>query len=246
MLSLASFAGGGQQGGPFATIVSAAQNVANGNSLVVGSRWLSTACTDNAGNTYIPLGHLTGNPTSNAGEGMDYWYCNNVIGNAALVTTITLNANHAVSLDTYTFIAVWNVAGGPLILSQYSISTGSGTVMTYVPYPTIYQNSITCLTGGSTANLNTNTVNAPLIQDGGSSLGGQQIAGASHVIYSSNQQSNQPLVSTTSVNGTWQMGGPVFGSGPIPLPTKKRIERFGPALFTGREYAYYITLERLL
>jgi hypothetical protein len=244
MLSVASFGGGGQQGGPFATVVSAAQNVATGNSLVVASRWLSTACTDNAGNTYTPMGHLIGNPTSNAGEGFDFWYCNNCIGNSALVVTITLNSNHAVSLDTYTFIAVWNIAGGPLIPASYSINVGSGTVMTYNPYSSPYPNSITCLIGGSTANLNTNTVNAPLTQDGGSSLGGQQIAGASHVIYSS-VQGTQPLVSTTSVNGNWQMGGPVFGAPPILLPTKKRIERFGPALFTGREYDYFITLEKV-
>jgi hypothetical protein len=244
-LSLASFGGGGQQGGPFATVVSAAQNVANGNSIVVGGRWISTACTDNAGNTYIPLGHLIGNPTSNAGEGFDFWYCNNCIGNSALVVTLTLNSNHAVSLDTYTSIAVWNIAGGPLTLQQYSINVGSGTTTTYTPYPTQYPNSITCLLMASTTNLTTYSVTAPLVQDGGTSLGGQQIQGAGHAIYNSPLQSAQPLVSTNGVNGTWEMGGPVFGAPPAPLPTKKRIERFGPALFTGREYDYFITLEKV-
>lgn len=245
-LTLASFAGGGQQGGPFTTIVSAAQNVANGNSLVVGGRWIATGCTDNAGNTYIPLGHLVGNPTSNLGEGHSFFYCNNCIGNAALVCTIAL-ASTSFGLDTYTYIGAWNIAGGPLVPSQYSMSVGSGTVMTFVPYPTPYPNSITCLLGGSTANLNTCTVNAPLTQDGGSSLGGQQIAAASHVIYTNQQQqSAQPLVSTTSVNGTWQIGGPVFGTPPAALPTKKRVERFGPATFTGRQYSYDIALERLV
>jgi len=245
-LTLASFAGGGQQNGPFATVVSAAQNVASGNSIVVGGRWLTTACTDNAGNTYIPLGHLIGNPVSNAGEGFDYWYCNNCIGNAALVVTLTFNSNHAQSLDTYTSIAVWNISGGPLILDQYLMSTGnSGSVMTYGPFAPRYPNSIICLTAIATSNLATFTSNAPLTQDGGTSLGGVQIAAASHLI-SSTIAGAQPLVMNATVSGTWEIGGPIFGAGPVPLPTKKRVERFGAAQFTGREYAYYITLERLL
>lgn len=245
-LSVASFGGGGQQGGPFATVVSAAQNVASGNSIVVGCRWIATACNDNAGNSYTSLGHLIGNPTSNLGEGFHYFYCNNCIGNSALVVTVTL-ASTSLALDTYTAIAAWNIAGGPLVLQQYQISVGSGTIMTYQALPTPYPNSITCLMGMSTANLNTETVNAPLVQDGGTSLGGQQICGAAHAIYTNQQQqSAQPLVSTTSVNGTWQIGGPVFGTPPAPLPTKKRIARFGSALFTGREYSYDIALERVV
>lgn len=241
-LSLTSFAGGSAPGGPFATEVSAAQNVVTGNSLVVGGRWIGTACTDNAGNTYTPIGHLAGNPVSTAGEGYTFFYCNNCIGNSALVVTITLAVTG--SNNNYVYMGVWNIAGGPLVLSQFSINTGSGTVMTYAPYPTPYQNSITCLLGSSTANFNTCSVTAPLIQDGGSSIAGQQLGEGAHVIY--NNLQSQPLVSTTSVNGTWQFGGPVFGAAPAPLPTKKRVERFGAAFFTGREYSYDIALERIV
>lgn len=246
-LSVASFGGGGQQGGPFTTVVSAAQNVANGNSIVVGLRWSATTCTDNAGNAYTPIGHLIGNPTSNLGEGFFYFLCNNCIGNAALVCTATLVSTSS-ALDTYTAIAAWNIAGGPLILSQFSINVGTtGQTMTYLPYPTPYPNSITCLMGMSTANLNTCSVNSPLTQDGGTSLGGQQICGASHVIYTNQQQQSvQPLISTTSVSGNWQIGGPVFGTPPASLPTKKRIQRMGAGLFTGREFSYDIAIERMV
>lgn len=242
-ISLVNFSGGSQQGGPFTTVASAAQAVANGNSLVVGLRWSAQAVNDNAGNTYFPLPHLIGNSVSNLGEGFHFFYCNNCVGNPALVVTATL-VSTSVALDNYTAMGVWNIAGGPLTLDSYGIGTGSGTTMTYAARYTKFDNTIACVLGMSTTNLSTNTVNAPLVQDGGTSIAGQQICGASHAIFTT-KQIDQNLVSTTSVNGTWQIGGPVFGIGPQILTPKKRVQRMGAALYTGRLYASYMTLERL-
>lgn len=243
-ISLVNFSGGSQQGGPFTTVASAAQNVASGNSLVVGMRWFAQSCTDNVGNKYIPLPHMIGLPLSNLGEGYQFFYCNNCIGNSALVATGTL-VSTSLALDTYTAIGVWNIAGGPLILDQYSISSGSsGTTMTYAGAITKFDNTITCLLGGSTANLNTCSVNAPLVQDGGTSIAGQQILAASHAIFTT-KQTALSLVSTTSASGNWNIGGPTFGLGPQILTPKKRLQRMGPATYPGREYDYFITLERL-
>ena len=245
-ISLVNFSGGGQQNGPFSTVVSPAQNVASGNTLVVGGRWIAQGCTDNAGNTYLPLGHLVGNPTSNLGEGYFFFWCPNCVGNSALQVTAALVPTSQ-ALDTYTEIAVWNIASSsPLVLDQYLVGTGnSGTTMTYGPFSTRYPNTIACLIGGSTANLNTTSVSAPLIQDGGTSLGGQQIAGAAHTIYTS-MQSAQSLVMTTSVSGNWQIGGPIFGiANSTPIQKRRKSVAAAAPLFTGRMYNYYITLERM-
>jgi len=243
-ISLVNFSGGSQQGGPFTTVVSAAQSVANGNSLVVGLRWSAQAVNDNAGNTYFPLPHLIGNPISNLGEGFQFFYCNNCVGNPALVVTATL-VSTSVALDTYTAMGVWNVAGGPLTLDQYGVSTGSGTVMTYATSITKFDNTIACVLGMSTTNLSTNSVTAPLVQDGGTSIASQQICGASHAIFTT-KQTGLSLVSTSSVNGTWQIGGPIFGiANSTPIQKKRKSAGATSPLFTGRLYASYITLERL-
>ncbi len=244
-LSLVNFSGGSQQGGPFSTVVSAAQSVAGGNSLVVGLRWSAQEVHDNAGNTYQPLPHLIGNSLTNLGEGFQFFFCNNCVGNSALVVTATL-VSTSVALDTYTAMGVWNISGGPLILDSYGISTGSGTVMTYAAPYTKYDNTIACILGMSTANLSTNSVTAPLVQDGGTSIAGQQICGASHAIFTV-KQLNQNLVSTSSVNGTWQIGGPIFGvTAQIPPVRRRRAAiAAAPPMFTGRMYDYFITLEKL-
>ncbi len=245
-ISLVNFSGGSQQGGPYTTVVSAAQNVANGNTLVAGFRWLATSVTDNAGNTWQPLPRLPGVPVSNLGEGFQFYWCNNCVGNSGLVVTANLVPTSQ-AIDTYTAMGVWNIAGGPLVLDQYLIGTGNScTTMTYGPFSTRYQNTIACLLGMSTTNLNTESVNAPLIQDGGTSIAGQQIAGAAHTIYTA-MQSSQSLVMTTSVNGTWQIGGPIFGlANSTPIQKKRKSVAAAPPAFTGRMYNYYITLERML
>jgi hypothetical protein len=245
-ISLVNFSGGSQQGGPFSTVVSAAQNVANGNTLVAGFRWLANTVTDNAGNTWQALPHLPGVPVSNLGEGFQFFWCNNCVGNSALVVTANL-VSTSQAIDAYNAIGVWNIAGGPLVLDQYLIGTGtSGTTMTYGPFSTRYPNTIACLLGMSTSNLNTETVSAPLIQDGGTSIAGQQIAGAAHTIYTT-MQSSQSLVMTTSVNGNWQIGGPVFGATQQIPPRYKHKAAIAaaPPMFTGRMYDYFITLEKL-
>jgi hypothetical protein len=243
-ISLVNFSGGGQTAGPFTTVVSAGQSVANGNTIVVGIRWSAQSVTDNAGNSYVALPHLPGSGGA-TGEGLQFFYCNNCVGNPSLVVTATL-VSSSLAADTYTGICVWNISGGPLTLDQYFINTGgSGSTMTYTPVNTSYQNSIVCLIGMSTAALTTYTVNAPLVQDGGTSIAGLQIMGASHVIYTT-MQSAQSLVST-GTNGSWQIGGPIFGiarTSPS-SPIQKKRKSVGAALFTGREYNYYITLERL-
>lgn len=244
-ISLVNFSSESVQGGPQTTITSAAQNIANGNSIVVGFRWSATSVTDNAGNTYVPLPHLVGTPLSNLGEGYQFWYCNNCIGNAALQVTATL-VSTSQALDTYTYMGVWNIAGGPLVLDQYLINGGSsGTTMTYGPFSTRYQNTIACLLFGSTANLNTCSVNSPLVQDGGSSLQGQQIGSAGHTIYTSMQNSGQTLVATTSVNGNWEIGGPIFGVANPILWKRRKLSALSGGLPAVRKFSYWITLERL-
>ncbi len=243
-ISLVNFAGGGQQGGPYTTTVSPAQNVTSGNSIIVGIRWSAAFFTDNAGNTYTPLPHLVGNPVSNLGEGFQFAYCNNVVGNPNLQVTATMVPTSQ-ALDTYTAIAVWQIAGGTLILDSNLIATGSGSTQTF-SNTTRYPNSITCLMDIGTSNLANYGANSPLTLDGGTSLGGQQICGASHII-NTTLQSAQSLSMTTSISGTWQLGGPTFGLVPQIPPRYKHKAAIAaaPPMFTGRMYAYYITLERL-
>lgn len=245
-LALVNFSGGGQNNGPFTTVVSPAQNVTSGNSLVVGIRWIATSVTDNAGNVYQPLPRLPGNP-SNLGEGFHFWYANNVKGNASLQVTATF-VSTSQALDTFTSIAVWQISGGPLVFDKQIIlvAGSSGTVATTTPFATLYPNSIVCLMDIDTSGLSTYSVSAPLTQDGGSSLGGNQTCGAAHVIYTS-QQSGATLTMTNSNSGIWQIGGPIFGTGPyVPITYRKRASiAAAQPMFTGRLFDFFITLEKL-
>jgi hypothetical protein len=109
---LVNFSAGGAQGGPFATTTSNAQSITTGNTIVVAMRWGATKVTDTAGNTYTPT-PFTANPYNVSGtDGVQFWYVTNCIGNAANVVTATMPTT-TVGGNTYTFMAVWQISGGP-------------------------------------------------------------------------------------------------------------------------------------
>jgi hypothetical protein len=244
-ISLVNFSSGAQQGGPFTTITSVAQNVSSGNTLVAAIRWIATNFTDNAGNRWNLLPALPGNPLSNLGEGLQFAYCNNCVGNSALQVTATF-VSTSQALDTYNSIAVWQIGGGPLTIDSYSISSAStGSTQTYTQQYTKYPNTITCLFDIATSNLATYGVNSPLTQDGGTSLQGQQISSASHVINTA-LQPNTSYSMTSSINGSWEIAGLTLGlANSTPSWRKRKSAGATSPLFTGRLYASYITLERL-
>lgn len=197
--SLVNFSAGGSQNGPFATATSAAQNITAGNSIVVAMRWGASAVTDTAGNTYTQLAFLPGNPGS--GDGCQFWYANNVKGNAANVVTATLPAG---SLDTFTYIAVWQIAGGPLIFdAQFgNVQTAANANMVSSAIVTAYANEIAFVIGQSYTSLRTYTPGTGWTQDGGSSLAGNQIASAEHRITT---QSGTSATMTDSGSDPYQM-----------------------------------------
>jgi hypothetical protein len=109
---LVNFSAGGAQNGPFATTVSNAQNITAGNTIVVCLRWGASKVTDTAGNTYTPLPFVE-NPFNVSGtDGAQFWYVTNCLGNAANVVTATMPTT-TVGGNTFTFMAVWQVSGGP-------------------------------------------------------------------------------------------------------------------------------------
>lgn len=243
-ISFVNFSGGGAQGGPFSTAVSSAQAVTPGNSLVVGFRWGATSVTDNAGNTYQKLTKLLW-PNGNLGEGNDWWLCNNCVGNPALQVTANL-VSTSQALDTYTWIGVWQFSGGQLVYDQGLIgNSGSSSTTQTVTYNPRYQQSVVCLSD-TVNNLSTYSVAGSLTLDGGSSVNGQQIAGAAHQIFNTAAQ-NQTFTMHSGTSAAWQLAGPAFGVIPsTPLIYRRRAAiAAAPPMFTGRMYGYYITLERL-
>lgn len=182
--SLVNFSAGGQQNGPFTTVTSAAQNITAGNSIVVAMRWGASAVTDTAGNIYIPLPFLQGEGT--ATDGCQFWYVNNCKGNAANVVTATLTSG---STNTFTYIAVWQIAGGTLIFDTQigTIQPSANTLMFSNSFNTYMANEIVLVAGQSYTALATYTPGTGWTQDGGSSLAGNQIASAEHKILTSAQ-----------------------------------------------------------
>jgi hypothetical protein len=100
-----------------ASIASGAQNVPNGATVVVFTKWegvgvglaASNQYTDNASNTYSILGTLidgTGEPIISIGVAQ------NVVGNAALVTTTNFNSAGAVFRRTFQLILTQRCAAG--------------------------------------------------------------------------------------------------------------------------------------
>lgn len=242
-ISFINFSGGGAQGGPFTTVTSSAQNVTSGNSLVIGLRWGASKITDNAGNSYtkLPLVSWPGSFGATL-DGAQFFFCNNCVGNSSLQVTGVLPSGPS---DTYTVIGVWQFSGGTLIpdqiLSTQSNSSSSTQSFTANPH---FQQSVVCLIDFQDA-LGTYGVNSPLTQDGGTSINAAQIASASHVIFNNGFQS-QTLSMTSSSSVNWFMPGVIFGVNPqIPKRNKLASIDAAPPMFTGRLYAYYITLERL-
>jgi hypothetical protein len=96
-------------------------------------------------------------------------------------------------------------------------------------------------------NLSTYSASGGLTLDGGSSINGQSIAGASHQIFNNGFQS-QTFTMTSGTSAAWQLAGPVFGivpQTPPPIRNRRASAAATSPLFTGRLYASYITLERL-
>lgn len=245
-LSLANFSGGGSQNGPFTTVTSSAQSVASGNSLVVGLRWGASQITDNAGNTYTKLPFVAWpGSRGTTGDGAQFFLCNNCVGKSNLQVTGTLTSG---STDTFTVIGVWQFSGGTLIPDQI-LSTQSGvasTTQSFIANPH-YQQSVVCLLDGVDS-LSTYGINSPLTLDGGTSVNGQSIFGASHAIFNTGF-SSQTLSMTSSVSDIWFMPGVIFRIVPpgqqagIDPNSRRRIQE--AALFTGREFDYFITLEKV-
>jgi hypothetical protein len=110
--ALVNFSSGSQQNGPFTTSSSTAASLTAGNTVVVCMRWGATAVTDTAGNTYTKLPFVA-NPFNVSGtDGGQFWYVTNCLGNAANVVTATLPTT-TVGGNTFTWIAVWQISGGP-------------------------------------------------------------------------------------------------------------------------------------
>src|SRR6266699_109341 len=244
-ISFVNFSGGGVQNGPFTTVVSSAQNVSSGNSLVIGLRWGTTSISDNAGNTYRNLTKLLW-PNGNLGEGNQWFLCNNCVGNSNLQVTGNLVPTSQ-ALDTYTTIGVWQFSGGTLVYDQGIIgNSGSSSTTQTVTVNPHYQQSVVCLID-MINNLSTYSASGGLTLDGGSSVNGQQIAGASHQIFNNGFQS-QTFTMTSGTSAAWQLAGPVFGvvpRTPPPIRNRRASAAATSPLFTGRLYASYITLERL-
>jgi len=238
-ISFVNFSGGGQPAGPFTSATTAAQSVASGNSLVVGSRYPAASISDTAGNTYRPLGFTAWN-FGGTNDGFQWYVCNNCVGKSNLQVTITLSGTGS---DTYTAVGAWQFSGGPLVFDQMAIgqSGSNSNTQSVVVNPHYVQGTICLMTIVNA--LTTFGVNAPLIQDGGTSIAGNSIAGAEHAIFSSGF-TQQTLSTTSGSSAAWFIGGPVFQSTPqIPTLYKRRIQE--AALFTGREFDYFITLEKL-
>lgn len=136
---LVNFAGGGVASGtPQTTTTSVAQSITGGNTIVVAMRWGAARVSDTAGNTYTPLPFMANPFNVNGTDGAQFWYVTNCLGNAANVVTATMLPT-SVGGNTFTWIAVWQISGGPFTpdftpsgtLSQPGGTWNGGTIGNY-------------------------------------------------------------------------------------------------------------------
>lgn len=201
-----TWAGGGQNGGPFATVSTSAFNLVAGNSVVVAMRWGATAVNDTAGNTYTSLPFQAGNTTFTASEGLQFFYCNNAIGNANNVVTATL----ASGANIYTFISAWQISGGSLSVDKQVVGTGSsGTTLTTPSFNTAGFKSCVFAIGVDVTGFDTYSGAGGATFDG--NMGSAStVAGANHKFYISGVQTGVTQSMTDTVSAQWYIVAAVF------------------------------------
>lgn len=241
-IALVNFSSGGAAGGPQASVSSAAQNITQGNSMIVAVRWGGSAVqlSDTAGNKFLAGPSLFGQST--ADETWRFWYLNSCIGNASNVVTATLQSGIT---NTFTTIFVWQISGGPLTPDfQFGNFSGAGSNSAYSssPFNTRFINEIVLTVGVSTTTANTQTASGGYTMDGNTANNG---IGGAHKIFTTPQ--NGLTASFTQGGSTpWEIYTAGFGVGlPIPKRNKLAAEAATTPMFTGRLYDYVITLEKL-
>jgi hypothetical protein len=233
-----NFSGGGQNGGSFSSSTTAAQNVTSGNSLVVLSRYPCSHITDTAGNIYTKLPFISWTASGNLGDGVSPYFCNNVVGASNLQVTTVFGPG---GLDQDTFMGAWQFTGGSVAWDQNVIGQSGSSASTQTVTVNPRSQYVACFLSALTA-VSTFTANAPLTLDGGSSILGNQRAGASHAIFSGFKQ--QALSTNSSASSSWMIAGPMLRVIP-PQSNFRNVIFSAAAPAAPRTYSYWITLERL-
>ena len=210
------FAHGGNESGSGTGPLTNAFSAVTGNLLIVAvsvfnPEVLPPAPTDNAGNVYTLIGSSPATPATTDGTpNVYFFYCNNIVGNAALQVGYSLSAPWDNEYDVnFSQVVVWQISGaaaGSAAINTFKIggnTTGSNAQSTAALTTTV-ANSIV-LAYGSLANTSV-TYSAGFgytIDMANSDEGG--LSGCEHQQFSSIQTGIIPTITATDSTHKWQM-----------------------------------------